>query len=84
MSVRALQDERERHFLTGLVHQLVLTALAPTSAISGILLVLNTSGLMMTPVLPLTTFSGVVLLLFACVLGSRVLGGPHAPVIGLT
>ncbi|MGB3184288.1 MAG: AarF/ABC1/UbiB kinase family protein [Ornithinimicrobium sp.] len=73
VTVRALQDEHERNFLTGLVQQAVISLLAATCALSGVLLVLDSSGPMMTPVLPLTTFSGTILLLIAFVLGSRVL-----------
>lgn len=71
VTVRTLQSPGERRFLTGLVQQLVVTMLAATTAICGILLALAQQGPMMAADLRLTTFLGLVLLLFAFVLGCR-------------
>lgn len=72
ITVRTLQDPRERRFLTALVHQIVVSLLSATTAISGILLVLARQGPEMAGSVRLTTYLGLVLLLFAFVLGSRV------------
>ncbi len=72
VTVRALQGAGERKFLTGLVQQLVLSVLAATTALAGTALALAGRGPMMTDVVPLSTFCGMLLLLFAVVLGCRV------------
>lgn len=71
-TVRLFQDEHERGFLRGLVQQLVLAILAATTALSGVALVVSDRGPQLTSEVPLVTFCGLVLLLFAFVLGSRV------------
>ena len=72
MTVRTLQDPYERRFLTGLVQQLVLAILAATAAICGIVLTLSERGPALAGDLRLTVYLGLVLVLFAFVLGSRV------------
>ena len=73
LTVRTMQDRGERRFLTDLVQQVVLALLAATTAISGVLLVLADQGPRLAGDLDLTTYLGLVVLLFAFVLGSRVL-----------
>ena len=73
VTVRTLQDHGERRFLTDLVQQVVLALLAATTAISGVLLVLADQGPRLAGDLDLTTYFGLVVLLFAFILGSRVL-----------
>ena len=73
VTVRTLQDRGERRFLTDLVQQVVLALLAATTAISGVLLVLADQGPRLAGDLDLTTYFGLVVLLFAFILGSRVL-----------
>ena len=64
-------DARSRRFLSGLVQQVVLAVLAATSAACGTALVLSDVGPLLAPRLRLATYLGLVLLLFAYVLGSR-------------
>jgi ubiquinone biosynthesis protein len=73
VNVRALGDLRDRAFITGIVHQLVMTALAAACVLGGILLVAAEGGPMMTETVPLNAFLGFTLLFFGFVLGSRVL-----------
>ena len=71
--VQGLGEAGERRFLTGLVHQVVLVVLAATSAACGVALTLSELGPQLTPVLRVSTFGGLTLLLFAFVLGCRAL-----------
>lgn len=64
-------DARSERFLSGLVQQVVLAVLAATSAACGTALALSDIGPMLAPRLRLTVYLGLVLLLFAYVLGSR-------------
>lgn len=73
VNVRALGDPRDRAFITGIVHQVVMTALAAACVLGGILLVASDGGPMMTPTVELNSFLGFTLLFFGFVLGSRVL-----------
>lgn len=73
VKVRALGDPRDRAFVTGIVHQLVMTALATACVLGGIVLVAAEGGPMMTATVPLNAFLGFTLLFFGFVLGSRVL-----------
>lgn len=73
MSVRAFRDPQDRAFITGIVHQLVLTALAAACTLGGVLLLMGEGGPMMTEAVRLNAFLGFVLLFFGFVLGSRVL-----------
>jgi ubiquinone biosynthesis protein len=71
VTVRMLEHPTERAFLTGLAQQLVVAVLAAACALGGVLMVTSEAGPMMTTTLPLYTFLGFVLLLFAFVLGAR-------------
>ncbi len=71
--VNSFGEAGERRFLTGLLHQIVLVVLAATAAACGVALTLSELGPHLTPVLRLSTFGGLTLLLFAFVLGCRAL-----------
>lgn len=71
--VHGLGEAGERRFLTGLMHQIVLVVLAATAAACGVALTLSGLGPQLTPVLRVSTFGGLTLLLFAFVLGCRAL-----------
>ncbi|WP_018155617.1 ABC1 kinase family protein [Demetria terragena] len=71
VTVRTLQDPGERRFVTNLVQQLVITLLTATTALCGVLLALAQQGPVIGGTLRLTTYLGLVLLLFAFVLGCR-------------
>ena len=73
VNVRALGDPRDRAFITGIVNQVVVTALAAACVLGGIFLVASDGGPMMTPTVELNAFLGFTLLFFGFVLGSRVL-----------
>lgn len=73
VSVRTLGDPRDRAFITGVLHQLVMTVLAAASVIGGIMLVSADTGPWMTPSLRLYAFLGFTLLFFGFILGCRVL-----------
>lgn len=71
-----------RAFLTGIVHQLVMTLIGAACALGGILLIAADSGPMLTESFRLYAFFGFTLLFFGFVLAARVLiqvfhqGGP--------
>lgn len=71
--LRGLGEREERRFITGLAHQVVLVALTATAAACGVALSLSDIGPLLTPVLKVSTFAGLTLLLFAFVLGCRAL-----------
>jgi ubiquinone biosynthesis protein len=73
VSVRALADPGDRAFLTGIVHQLVMTLLAAASVLGGIILVASQGGPLMTGQVRLYPFLGFVLVFFGFILGCRVL-----------
>ena len=72
VTVRALQDPAERHFLTSLVQQLVVTVLSATAAVCGVILALAGRGPVLAGDLRLTTYLGLVWVLYGFVLGCRV------------
>jgi ubiquinone biosynthesis protein len=73
VSVRALADPGDRAFLTGIVHQLVMTLLAAASVLGGIVLIASQGGPLMTGQVRLYPFLGFVLVFFGFILGCRVL-----------
>lgn len=73
MTVRAFRDPQDRAFVTGIVHQFVLTALAAACTLGGVLLLMGDTGPMMTEAVRLYAYLGFTLLFFGFVLGSRVL-----------
>lgn len=64
-------DVEGERFLAGLVQQIVQAILAAICAASGTALVLSEIGPLLAPQLRLVTYAGLVVLLFAYVLGSR-------------
>ncbi|HLS45827.1 MAG TPA: AarF/UbiB family protein [Ornithinicoccus sp.] len=73
LNVRLLADQRDRSFVTGLVQQLTMAALAATCAIAGVLLAVSDAGPDVAPQLPLYPLLGATLFLFAFVLAARTL-----------
>lgn len=73
VQVRALAHPDDRAFLTRMTQQIVVALLAGALAIAGTALVISDTGLRLTDELSLNTFLGFVLLLFAFVLGARLL-----------
>lgn len=71
LSLSLAPDAAGRRFLGGLVNQLVIAVLAATSAACGVAMVLNGGGPLMSPRLPLSTYIGLIMLLFAYIFGSR-------------
>lgn len=68
-----VSDTHGERFLSGLVQQIVLAILTATFAACGTALVLSDMGPMLAPRLQLVTYAGLVLLLFAFTLGSRLI-----------
>ncbi|MFW6597471.1 ABC1 kinase family protein [Propionibacteriaceae bacterium Y2011] len=73
VSVRLFERPTERAFLTGIVHQLILSVLAGALALSGVVLLVAPGGPMITSAIGVFPVLGATLLLFAFVLGARVL-----------
>ena len=73
LGVRAFADPSDRAFLTGVVHQLVMTALAAAATLGGIILIAADSGPLMTGQVRLYAFLGFTMVFFGFILGSRVL-----------
>jgi ubiquinone biosynthesis protein len=72
-NVRLLADEGDRHYLTGLVHQLVLAFLAATFGLMAVLMLGLHGGPSVAGSVSLYAFFGYCLLVFAGVLALRVL-----------
>lgn len=66
-------DANSERFLSGLVQQVVLAILTATFAACGTALVLSDMGPLLAPRLQLVTYTGLVLLLVAFTLGSRLI-----------
>jgi ubiquinone biosynthesis protein len=73
LNIRLLADESDRRYLTGLVHQLVLTFLAATLGVMSVLMLGLHGGPNITHSVTLYAFFGYCLLVFAGVLALRVL-----------
>ncbi len=73
VNVRLLADAGDRRYLIGLVHQLVLTFLAATCGVMSVLILGLHGGPNVTHTVTLYVFLGYCLLVFAGVLGLRVL-----------
>ncbi|GAA3067802.1 ABC1 kinase family protein [Streptosporangium carneum] len=71
INIRPLSDERDRRFLTGLVHQVVVAILAATATLGAIVLLASDIGPMVTPSLRLFALIGFALLLVGFVLALR-------------
>ncbi|MEV0588300.1 AarF/UbiB family protein [Nonomuraea sp. NPDC050310] len=74
VNVRLLADERDRRFVTGLLHQVVLTVLGATSGLMGVLLIGTPGGPVVLPqVMRLYELIGYNLLVISVILVLRVL-----------
>lgn len=73
MSVRPLADERDRAFISSIVHQVLLALIAATTGIMSVVLLSVDGGPMVTPAIGLFELIGYFLLLLAAILGLRVL-----------
>ena len=73
VNVRLFADRRDRDVVTGLVHQVLITVLAATSGLMGVLMVGRQSGPMVGESVSLYQFLGYSFLAVASVLALRVL-----------
>ena len=73
LNIRLLADQSDRRYLTGLVHQLVLTFLAATLGVMSVLMLGLHGGPRVTHTITLYAFIGYCLLVFAGILALRVL-----------
>jgi ubiquinone biosynthesis protein len=73
LNIRLLADQSDRRYLTGLVHQLVLTFLAATLGVMSVLMLGLHAGPHVTHTITLYAFIGYCLLVFAGILALRVL-----------
>ncbi|GGM83100.1 ubiquinone biosynthesis protein UbiB [Lentzea pudingi] len=72
MSMRLFADERDRSFVTGLLHQVMLTALGATAGVMAVLLLGSTGGPQIAADVGLHQVLGYNLLIIAVLLGLRV------------
>lgn len=72
MSMRLFADERDRSFITGLLHQVMLTALGATAGVMAVLLLGSTGGPQLAADVGLHQVLGYNLLIIAVLLGLRV------------
>ncbi len=72
MSIRLFADERDRSFLTGLLHQAMLTVLGATAGVMAVLLLGSSGGPQVIPELGLYQVLGYNLLIISVLLGLRV------------
>ncbi|MET9224746.1 AarF/UbiB family protein [Lentzea sp. NPDC003310] len=72
MSMRLFADERDRSFITGLLHQLMLTALGATAGVMAVLLLGSSGGPRISSDVGLHQVLGYNLLIIAVLLGLRV------------
>ncbi|MEZ7132725.1 ABC1 kinase family protein [Nonomuraea sp. AD125B] len=72
-NVRLLADERDRRYLTGLLHQVLLTVLGATSGVMGVMLLANDGGPQIMPGATLYHLIGYNLLMISAILMLRVL-----------
>ena len=73
INVRLLADPADRRYLTGLLHQVILVALAATSGIMAVLMLGLHGGPAITSTVTLYAFFGYCLLVIAAILALRVL-----------
>ncbi|MEU4512864.1 AarF/UbiB family protein [Nonomuraea wenchangensis] len=72
-NVRLLADERDRRYVTGLLHQVLLTVLGATSGVMGVMLLGNDGGPQIMPGATLYHLIGYNLLMISAILTLRVL-----------
>jgi ubiquinone biosynthesis protein len=73
VNVRLLADPADRRYLTGLLHQVILVALAATSGVMAVLMLGLHGGPAITKTVTLFAFFGYCLLVIAAILALRVL-----------
>jgi hypothetical protein len=73
VNVRLLADPADRRYLTGLLHQVILVALAATSGVMAVLMLGLHGGPAITKTVTLYAFFGYCLLVVAAILALRVL-----------
>ena len=73
VNVRFLADPADRRYLTGLLHQVILVALAATSGVMAVLMLGLHGGPAITKTVTLYAFFGYCLLVIAAILALRVL-----------
>jgi ubiquinone biosynthesis protein len=73
LRVRLLADDADRRVVTGLLHQVLLTALASTTGIMAVLMLGLHGGPQLTPKVGLFEFFGYCLLVISAILALRVL-----------
>ena len=73
VNVRLLADPADRRYLTGLLHQVILVALAATSGVMAVLMLGLHGGPAITKTVTLYAFFGYCLLVIAAILALRVL-----------
>jgi len=73
VNVRLLADPADRRYLTGLLHQVILVALAATSGVMAVLMLGLHGGPAITQTVTLYAFFGYCLLVIAAILALRVL-----------
>jgi ubiquinone biosynthesis protein len=72
MSMRLFADERDRSFVTGLLHQVMLTVLGATAGVMAVLLLGSSGGPQVVPNIGLYQVFGYNLLIISVLLGLRV------------
>lgn len=79
MSVRVFADERDRSFVTGLLHQVMLTVLGATAGVMAVLLLDASGGPQIAPDVGLYQVFGYNLLIISVLLGLRVVVAVFRP-----
>lgn len=73
VNVRMFADDRDRRFITGLLHQVMLTGLGATAGVMAVLLLGSTGGPQVAPSISLHQLFGYNLLVISVLLGLRVM-----------
>ncbi|HUQ61335.1 ABC1 kinase family protein [Lentzea sp.] len=79
MSIRLFADERDRSFVTGLLHQVMLTVLGATAGVMAVLLLGSSGGPEVVPDVGLHQVFGYNLLIVSVLLGLRVVVAVFRP-----
>ncbi|NKE61487.1 AarF/ABC1/UbiB kinase family protein [Lentzea sp. PSKA42] len=79
MSMRLFADERDRSFVTGLLHQVMLTVLGATAGVMAVLLLGSSGGPQVVPDVGLYQVFGYNLLIVSVLLGLRVVVAVFRP-----
>ncbi|WP_229845027.1 ABC1 kinase family protein [Streptomyces cinnamoneus] len=73
VNIRMFADSRDRRYIRGLVHEILLTGLAATAGLMAVILLHTTGGPMVTPSISLFRAIGYHMLVFSGVLSLRML-----------